>query len=75
MLAKAQRQARPTGEPESFLEDMLTALAQRPRQISPKYLYDEIGSRLFERICAPNWASLNGTAPRWRAPWERGCYW
>lgn len=51
MLAKAQRQARPTGESGSFLEDMLAALAQRPRQISPKYLYDEIGSRLFERIC------------------------
>ncbi len=35
----------------SFQEDFHAALAQRPRRISPKYFYDDIGSRLFEQIC------------------------
>jgi len=35
----------------SFSEDLHAALAQRPRRISPKYFYDDIGSRLFEQIC------------------------
>ena len=35
----------------SFKEDFNAALAQRPRRISPKYFYDDIGSRLFEQIC------------------------
>ncbi|MEO5669413.1 MAG: L-histidine N(alpha)-methyltransferase, partial [Ramlibacter sp.] len=30
---------------------MMRALATRPRAISPKYFYDEEGSRLFDRIC------------------------
>ena len=35
----------------SFHDDLHAALRQRPRSISPKYFYDEIGSRLFEQIC------------------------
>jgi dimethylhistidine N-methyltransferase len=38
----------PAGE---FARDMARALATRPRSISPKYFYDEEGSRLFDRIC------------------------
>ncbi|MEJ5990362.1 L-histidine N(alpha)-methyltransferase [Ramlibacter sp. PS3R-8] len=35
----------------AFARDMATALAGRPRSISPKYFYDAEGSRLFDRIC------------------------
>lgn len=35
-----------------FSSDMLAALQSRPRGLSPKYFYDEIGSALFDRICA-----------------------
>jgi len=38
----------PAGE---FARDMVRALAVRPRSISPKYFYDEEGSKLFDRIC------------------------
>jgi dimethylhistidine N-methyltransferase len=34
-----------------FAHDLMRALAARPRSISPKYFYDEEGSRLFDRIC------------------------
>ena len=34
-----------------FAQDMMRALASRPRSISPKYFYDEQGSHLFDRIC------------------------
>lgn len=34
-----------------FARDMKIALAGRPHAISPKYLYDREGSRLFDRIC------------------------
>lgn len=41
------------GEPatNAFELDLVTALAARPRSISPKYFYDERGSELFDRIC------------------------
>ncbi|SEL45347.1 L-histidine N(alpha)-methyltransferase [Ectothiorhodospira marina] len=51
MPANAQRLHSPVDERELFLQDMLAALSQRPRQTSPKYFYDEAGSRLFDRIC------------------------
>lgn len=40
--------------PESrpFADAMLEALTRRPKQISPKWLYDERGSQLFEAITA-----------------------
>lgn len=37
--------------PEPFLSDMIHALADMPHALSPKYFYDEEGSRLFDRIC------------------------
>lgn len=36
---------------QMFAADLHAAFSQRPRGISPKYFYDEIGSKLFERIC------------------------
>lgn len=35
----------------AFARDLAVALAERPHSISPKYFYDERGSRLFDRIC------------------------
>lgn len=35
----------------AFQRAMQAALRQRPRRISPAYLYDEAGSQLFESIC------------------------
>ncbi len=35
----------------AFRSDLLAALAQQPRRISPKYFYDAAGSALFDRIC------------------------
>lgn len=34
-----------------FEHDLLAALGQRPRSISPKYFYDAAGSALFDAIC------------------------
>ncbi|HSV35179.1 MAG TPA: L-histidine N(alpha)-methyltransferase [Ramlibacter sp.] len=34
-----------------FADDLIAALAERPRSISPKYFYDAPGSQLFDRIC------------------------
>lgn len=34
-----------------FRADVLSGLAARPRRLSPKYLYDVEGSRLFDEIC------------------------
>lgn len=36
---------------ETFAADLHAALARSPKAISPKYFYDEAGSRLFEQIC------------------------
>lgn len=43
---RAERAAR-----HQFAADLHAALARAPKAISPKYFYDEAGSRLFERIC------------------------
>lgn len=37
---------------QGFAEELHQALRARPRSISPKYFYDEIGSALFEQICS-----------------------
>ncbi len=34
-----------------LIADIRTGLLCRPKELSPKYFYDERGSRLFERIC------------------------
>jgi dimethylhistidine N-methyltransferase len=40
-----------TRVPDPFLRDLTQALAAAPHSLSPKYFYDEAGSRLFDRIC------------------------
>lgn len=45
------RQPRAAAENEQFAADLHAALRSTPKAISPKYFYDEAGSRLFERIC------------------------
>jgi dimethylhistidine N-methyltransferase len=34
----------------SFAQDVIAGLTQRPKKLSPKYFYDETGSKLFEQI-------------------------
>ncbi|WP_414638897.1 L-histidine N(alpha)-methyltransferase [Aquabacterium sp.] len=34
-----------------FATELIQGLSRTPRQLSPKWFYDERGSRLFERIC------------------------
>jgi dimethylhistidine N-methyltransferase len=46
MLARA-----PSAAGSEFLADVLEGLEARVRSVPPKYLYDERGSELFERIC------------------------
>ncbi|MFQ5651321.1 MAG: L-histidine N(alpha)-methyltransferase [bacterium] len=38
-----------SGEP--FAQNVLHGLSATPKKLSPKYLYDETGSNLFEQIC------------------------
>lgn len=45
------RQHRAAAENEQFAHDLHAALNRAPKAISPKYFYDEVGSKLFERIC------------------------
>ena len=42
--------ARRNGRVE-FARDIQTGLSSSPKRLFPKYLYDELGSRLFEAIC------------------------
>ncbi|MBN9595521.1 MAG: L-histidine N(alpha)-methyltransferase [Afipia sp.] len=34
----------------SFAQDVIAGLTQKPKKLSPKYFYDETGSKLFEQI-------------------------
>ncbi|WP_052481115.1 L-histidine N(alpha)-methyltransferase [Gilvimarinus agarilyticus] len=36
----------------SFLHDVIAGLALQPKELAPKYFYDERGSQLFDNICA-----------------------
>ena len=36
----------------NFAQDVRAGLSSTPKHLFPKYLYDELGSRLFEAICA-----------------------
>jgi dimethylhistidine N-methyltransferase len=40
----------PIAADNRFAHDVVTGLASRPKRLSPKYFYDEIGSQLFEKI-------------------------
>ncbi len=47
VLAKAH----PLDEKDfAFAEDVVSGLSQQPKQLPPKYFYDEAGSKLFEEI-------------------------
>jgi len=48
------RKERLTAPPE-FAEELAETLRRQPRQIPSKYLYDELGSELFEAICRLPW--------------------
>jgi dimethylhistidine N-methyltransferase len=39
------------GDVNAFSEDVRRGLTANPKYLLPKYLYDELGSRLFEAIC------------------------
>lgn len=49
-IQPARQPSTPISNP--FAQDMLAALRNRPRWISPKHFYDARGSALFEQICA-----------------------
>ena len=40
------------GDISVFADDVIAGLKSKPKQISPKYFYDDKGSELFEKICA-----------------------
>lgn len=48
-IQPARQPSTPVSNP--FAQDMLAALRNRPRWISPKHFYDARGSALFEQIC------------------------
>jgi len=39
------------GDSNAFASDVRAGLTRKPKALSPKYFYDELGSRLFEAIC------------------------
>jgi dimethylhistidine N-methyltransferase len=56
LMMAAQIQAALRDEPaeagSSFARDVIAGLTARPKRLSPKYFYDEIGAQLFEDITA-----------------------
>ena len=44
----------------AFALDVARDLALTPRQLQSKYLYDRLGSRLFEAICRLPWYTITG---------------
>ena len=47
--------AAPADPGEAFARDVFEGLAGRPKRLPAKYLYDALGSRLFEAICELPW--------------------
>lgn len=39
------------GDSNAFASDVRAGLSAKAKSLSPKYFYDELGSRLFEAIC------------------------
>ena len=39
------------GDSNAFANDVRAGLTRQPKTLSPKYFYDDLGSRLFEAIC------------------------
>lgn len=48
----------------SFAEDVAFYLTETPRQLPSRYLYDELGSSLFEAICRLPWYRITRTEQR-----------
>ncbi|MBA4742584.1 MAG: L-histidine N(alpha)-methyltransferase [Azoarcus sp.] len=48
----------PDSEVAAFARDIRASLAGSPRRLSSRYLYDTLGSALFEAICALPWYRL-----------------
>ena len=44
-----------TASAATFAADVRKGLCERPRRVSPRYLYDDLGSSLFEAICRLPW--------------------
>jgi dimethylhistidine N-methyltransferase len=51
----------PDTERGSFAEDVAYYLSLTPRQLPSRYLYDEVGSALFEAICRLPWYRITRT--------------
>jgi len=50
-LENACHDVKPSRETPAMLEEVREGLLDRPRELPPKYFYDERGSLLFDRIC------------------------
>ena len=48
-------------EPDRFADDVRHYLSLTPRQLPSEYLYDELGSALFEAICRLPWYRITRT--------------
>ena len=48
----------------AFADDVAYYLTQSPRQLPSRYLYDELGSSLFEAICRLPWYPITRTEQR-----------
>ncbi|MEF8792681.1 L-histidine N(alpha)-methyltransferase [Thiohalorhabdus sp.] len=51
MTRSPEFESDPVPDREEFLADVLAGLSRAPYALSPKYLYDQRGSELFDRIC------------------------
>jgi dimethylhistidine N-methyltransferase len=59
--ADAARPERPTAR---FADEVRTHLLRSPRQLPTRYLYDELGSALFEAICQLPWYRITRAEDR-----------
>ena len=67
----------------AFARDVIDGLTRQPKQLAPKYFYDETGSELFEQITllrstirpAPNSASCATAAPTSRPSFRKVLRW
>ena len=62
MTAQPAREARPRhpsgASPDDFARELATTLVETPRRISSVYLYDSVGSALFEAITRLPWYTI-----------------
>jgi dimethylhistidine N-methyltransferase len=47
-----------TASQQAFADDVARGLSARPRQLAPRYFYDDLGSALFEAICRLPWYGI-----------------